>query len=260
MSRILITNLILVGTTVLLLGWKVAENRNLSKKIHQLQNVSQADSPSLESEIQVVQSSSPERASNEERQKSKLLNSLIECCRKHKHPILPRSEFSETFEPNEDLALVLELSSEQMNHLKTLGTQTIEQIHAWEIERTTEISRDGSHIELICEIPPQDEAVLQIKDNFLQGVSDTVGKDNYSLIQYNLGQQFRSLERKRLVTVSTTRDEKGADRYAIEISEFDDSGHITSQRRKGGLLSHKRGINPVPQRYAHLFAIDREEN
>jgi len=114
MSRILITNLILVGTTVLLLGWKVGENRNLSKKLHQLQNVSQADSPSLESDLQVVQSSSPERASNEERQKSKLLNSLIECCRKCNRATLPRSEFSETFEPNEDLALVLELSSEQM--------------------------------------------------------------------------------------------------------------------------------------------------
>ena len=64
-----------------------------------------------------------------------------------------------------------------------LGSQTMEQIRALEIERTEEVSQNDDETKLTCRIPAGDEKVLQIKNEFLTGVRETIGGDNFTVIE-----------------------------------------------------------------------------
>ena len=264
-TRILIFALVLVGFVLLLLGREVSERKRLSEKLQQLQNpptkmaLSKLQPRALEAEssaTSLVAKAVIEEIQPEERLKSRQLGSYIDYCRKIDHPVLPRHEFSEEFEANEDLAILFDLSAEKMEALRTQGVRTMGHILAWEVERTEDVSEDENHTELICRIPAGDERVFQIKNEFLTGVRQTIGEDNFSLIEHSLKSRFQPLERERLISVSTSKNEGGDDSYALEVQEFDKRGDVRSGRSRRGLLSHAR--SPVPKRYAHLFAIDTE--
>ena len=170
--------------------------------------------------------------------------------------ILPEPEFSENFEPNEELAILFDLSSEQMETLRILGSKTMEQIRAWEIERTEEVSQDGDETKLICRIPAADQKILQVKNEFLTGVRETIGGDNLAVIDGSLERTFRSVERERQVSISIYQREDGQYSYKIQELGFNKEGNVYSRGGKAGKLTDDG--KSVPKRYTHLFAIDTQ--
>ena len=250
----------------LFLGWTVFERRALTQKIQQMQAppTKQGRAPKQNKETKTENSASEvvtnpqrEKVLPEERVKSGWLSSYLDYCRKHDHPILPLGDFGEDFEPKEGLAAFFELSPEQMEELKSQGSQVMEKIRAWEVERTEEVSSDENLTELICKIPPGDESISGIKKEFSSGVRELVGADNFALIEHRFDDLFEAVERERLIAVSLSKDEGGQNYYALEVTEFDGSGDTRGRRRRSGRFSE--GRNPLPERYKHLFAIDFEE-
>lgn len=255
MHRSLQLLLISVGLVSLLFGRKFLQNRNLSQQLTQLQEqLAEESSPVAPVDLVAKEESRPDltKVSDQERRKSRYFNNFLEYCRKSNDFILPNAEFSETLEPNEELAVLFELSERQMNELKAQSQRTREQIYAWEQERIVDVEEDGQETKLTCRIPLGDELAAEIKEDFLEGIETVLGEDNFTLIEHIAAYRFQPFERERVISIATTQDS-----YSISIQKFDDRGDIRSSSNKSGTLDSS--LNRVPERYRHLFAIEFEE-
>ena len=269
LSPTLILTLVLVGAVLLLLGWQVSEKEQLSEKLQELQNPStelkfsepHPPAPAAKSSVEssaksAIEEESLEKLTPQERLKSRRLLGYVDYIKKRHQSILPKPEFSENFEPNEELAILFDLSPNQMETLRTRGSKTMEQIRAWEVERTEEVSQNADETMLICSIPAADKKVLQIKDEFLAGVRETIGGDSFSIVEHSLERCFFSLQLEREVSISLFKDENGKNWYTLEELGTDERRGIRSENKSEGPFSDDG--KSVPKRYAHLFAIDTE--
>ena len=278
MHRSLQFLLISVGLVSFLFGREFFQNRNLSQQLTQLQ-VQLLEVPIPVAPVDVVteeeRRSSLTRISEEERRKSRYLNDLVNYCRNSKKSLLPSAEFSETLEPNEDLAVLFELSENQMNELKAQSQRTREQIYAWEQERVVDVEEGDLETEstptffhgdkyvdmkedgLTSRIPLGDELAVKIKEDFFEGIETVVGEENFTLIEHIAAKRFQPFEQERVISIATTQDSRGQGYFTVHIRTFDDQGNIKGDSAETGTLDSS--LNSVPERYRHLFAIQFEE-
>jgi len=245
-----------VGAVSLLYGWKFFQNRNLEQVLAQVQE--QAERPSSpQSRPDTTHSVALGKASLEEQRKSRLFSAFVKYRQGGDNPILPNNEFSDLLDPHENLAALFGLSAEQMNELKKQGLETMKQICAWEIEKTIDVTSNDSETQLICRLPLGDETMLQLQQEYLQGIETILGEDNFAFIKHSVERPFKPLTtRERVISVTIAPDDRGEERYRLSVEQFDKKGNIRSRTQKGGMLNHS--LNRVPERYRHLLTIDFE--
>lgn len=165
---------------------------------------------------------------------------------------LPFLSFSNTFEPDREIATFFGLSEEEGQHLIGVCGYTMESIKRRETANSRILKSDGNT--LSYEIPADKVFAAEAKLAFTQEVESILGEEGANLMQGAIENQFEQFNNKRVFTVSVNHLKNEVNEYKYIIETFDNNGESLGTTKFSDFLKDGKIPDPssVQGRFAHL--------